>query len=65
MYNPGSGNYLTEEGYQVGQTLFPLHKTMLAIPNHLLVCHTFGNGFQDYSFLIMNFSRIDVRLTSL
>lgn len=35
---------------------------MQATSNHLLACHKFGNGYQDYSFLIMSFPDINVRL---
>jgi len=39
-------NHLIAEGYQVGQALFPLHKSILISPDHLLVFVTFGNCFQ-------------------
>lgn len=40
--------HLITEGYWVGQAWFPLHKSLLSIPNHLLVLHLFGNSFQYY-----------------
>lgn len=33
---------LIVEGYQVSQTSFPLHESMLTTPNHLLVLSIFG-----------------------
>lgn len=41
-------NHLIAEGFQVCKTHFPLHKSLLAIPNHPLVLHMFGKGFHDY-----------------
>lgn len=37
--------HLTTQG---GQAWFPLHKSMLTTPNHILVLCLFGNSFQDY-----------------
>lgn len=41
--------------------LYPeIDKSMLLTTKHFVVCHIPGNGFQDYSFLIMTFPGINV-----
>lgn len=32
------------ESYQVGQAWFSLYKSILSIPNHILILQMFGNG---------------------
>lgn len=46
----GSQYPLIVEGYQVGQTWFPLHKPMLTTLSNLPVTDRFGNAFQGYFF---------------
>lgn len=36
------------EEYKVGLAWFPLHKSMLTMPDHHLVLQTSENAFQDY-----------------
>ena len=38
------------EGSRVNKARFALSKSMLAIPNHLLVFHVLAHGFQDDLF---------------
>ena len=44
---PHTDSHFAVEGNQVGQVEFAFGKSLLTIPNHFLVLHVCGNGFQE------------------